>query len=126
MTVAIEVFNEIPQITQTIVWGETQVRVRLTFRERVGSWYVDIFEQDGTTPIILGRRVSPRWAPVEAYGLADRLSRTVVFVVDGPTGSDPYDRTEVQTDGPVRLLLVDLDEFPPDLVTPALTVELQT
>ncbi len=86
-------FPDLPQHTITTTWGDRQVKIRLTFRDRMSSWYLDIFELDDT-PIVFGRRVSPQFAPL--LGLAfggEQLPRDRELLIDGP--SDPYERSEL-------------------------------
>jgi hypothetical protein len=89
-------FPDLPQHTITTTWGDKQVRLRLTFRDRTSSWYLDIFELDDT-PIVLGRRVSPKFAPLLGLGLGGEgvgtLPRDRELVVDGP--ADPYPRRDL-------------------------------
>ena len=35
--------------------------MRATYKKRLGSWYVDILQQDGT-PVLMGRRITPGWS----------------------------------------------------------------
>jgi len=104
----------------TVAWGGVQVRLRFTWRQRLGAWYLDIFEladvaEAGVAgavgdPIVLGKRISPRWAPLLGLVPWPQLppSREVFAVVDGLVGGDPYRRTAFGE--AVRLLLLDEDE----------------
>lgn len=122
MAEAIAAFQELPQHTQTFVWGEKQVRLRLTYRERTGSWYLDIFELDDTTLIIGGRRISPRWAPLFGQALGDALARDRRLFIVGAPGGDPYPRADLTQEGPVQLLLVSDSEIPDAVVDPNLAI----
>lgn len=110
----IAAFPDEPQHTMTIAWGDKQVRLRLTWRQRLASWYLDIFELDDgeggdAVAIARGRRVSPRWLPL--LGLRPiGLPGDPVLVVDGGVGSDPFPRSELGVS--VRKLLIDLADFP--------------
>jgi hypothetical protein len=129
----VAVFPDLPQHTQTLTWGDRQVRLRFTYRQRLGSWYLDIFETAGPAeagvvgalgpPIVLGRRISARWAPL--LGLAPEglpLSREVFAVVDGAVRSEPYRRSDFGASteqGTLRMILLDEEEIDAvaDLIT---------
>jgi hypothetical protein len=129
----VAVFPDLPQHVQTLTWGDVQVRVRFTWRQRTASWYLDIFETAGVAeagvvgalgaPIVTGRRISSRWAPL--LGLAPvglPLSREVFAVVDGAVRSEPYRRSDFGASteqGTLRLLLLDEAEISAivDLIT---------
>ena len=115
----VAVFPEHPQHIQTLTWGDTQVRVRFTWRQRTAAWYMDVFEPaDGTVPgaifgdpIVTGRRISPRWAPMIGLSVEGLpLIGEVLAVVDAPVGGDPYLRSDFGD--LVRLLLVPESEIP--------------
>lgn len=124
-------FVDQPQHLQTITWGDAaaggvQVRVRLTWRERVAAWYLDLFEPAGVAeagtasavgpPIVLGRRVSPRFAPLLGLVLEGLPSPREAFAfVDAPIRSDPYLRSDLGE--VVRLLLLDDAEIAAALAT---------
>lgn len=117
-------FPDEPQHSLTVAWGDKQVRLRLTWRERVAAWYLDIFELDDAegegAAITRGRRVSVRWGPLTGLRPVG-LPSDPALIVDGGEGGDPYLRSALGD--AVRLLLVGLDEFPtPDTGTPDLTV----
>lgn len=98
-------FPDLPQFTETTTWGDRQVQLRLTFRSRTASWYLDIFELD-STPIVFGRRVSPRFAPLLGLGFGgEQLPRDRELFTDGPT--DPYARSDL---GEILRLLLLSDE----------------
>lgn len=120
----IAAFPEEPQHTMTITWGDKQVRLRLTWRNRTGSWYLDIFELDdgeeAGPAIVRGRRISPRWLPL--LGLRPvGLPVDPILLIDGGVGSDPFLRSDLG--GAVRKLLVNVADFPdvPD-TSPDLTI----
>lgn len=122
MADTLAVFEQLPQHTQTIVWGERQVRFRLTWRERTGSWYIDIFELDDVTLIVAGRRVSALWVPLTGLALGDSLARDRELYVIAGIGADPFPRADLNQDGPVQLILILDDELPPVVEDPNLAV----
>ncbi len=124
----IAVFPESAQHTQTITWGDRQVRLRLTYRQRLASWYMDVYELPGDAvrglsgevgdPIVTGRRVSVRWPAL--LGLApEGLPRTreVLFLVVGPIRGEPYVRAELGAG--IQLYLFGEDEIPAQSAGPA-------
>ena len=111
MSTLIPAFVEYPQHWMTITWGDRQLRARQTWRARTGAWYLDLFDLGDQTgdpnatgnPIVLGRRISPRFAPL--LGLVPvGLPLDPIPVVDAGIGSDPYRRSGLGAE--VRLLLV--------------------
>lgn len=63
---AIAVLHTFPQFAQfslTSQLGPTKLRLRMTYRERLQSWYLDVYTLDGL-PLLLGRRLSPLWSPM--------------------------------------------------------------
>lgn len=122
MAEAIAAFQEQPQFTQTLIWGTTQVRFRLTYRDRTGAWYFDLFETDDVTEIITGRRVSPRWNSLLGQALDDQLARDRFFYVFAGIGSDPYPREDLNQDGPLEMSLFLRSELPVTTVDPNLAV----
>lgn len=120
----IAAFPDEPQHFMTIAWGDRQVRLSFTWRNRTGSWYLDVFELDDTevgAAIVRGRRVSPRWAPLAGLRSVG-LPQSPVLVIDGGVGSDPFPRSELGLS--VRALLVDVADFPspPDPLDLTVTV----
>jgi hypothetical protein len=100
----------------TVSWGARQLRVRQTWRERTGSWYLDVYDLGDETgdptstgdPIVLGRRISPRFPPL--LGLVpEGLPLDPIPVIDAGIGSDPYQRSDLGE--AVRLLLVTREEI---------------
>lgn len=88
MAVKFQLFPDLPQGTTTQTWDDRQIQIRTTFRERTGSWYMDLFELDGT-PIVFGRRVSPSFIPLLGLGFeGESLPRGQTLLVVGP--DDPY------------------------------------
>lgn len=99
MPLLLPVLADLPAHRYTVDIGPTTVVVRLVWRDRPGAWYLDLFAQDGTTPLALGRRLSARWGPL--LGLEARLPDLggVLVVV----GVDPYRQADV---GPGRAVEV--------------------
>jgi len=94
----IATFQENPQLTQNIVLGEgataREIRLRMTYRERTASWYLDAYDIDDN-PIIIGQRMSENWLPFEGYALTTKvpnLPEDIVFVAQGPS---PYLREDL-------------------------------
>jgi hypothetical protein len=95
-------FPQQPQDTSTQAWGTQQVLIRTTFRERTGSWYMDILTID-EKPLAIGRRISPQFAPLLGLGLeGEGLPRDRYLVIDGPI--DPYLKADL-SDTLVAILL---------------------
>ena len=105
-----------PADTQTVTIGETQYRMRLTFRARTASWYMDLSELDGTA-IILGARVSPSWGPL--FKIPRTAKPDGEFTVVGP---DPYSREMFTQSGQLNLFFSLTSEIPPAPAGPVLTV----
>ena len=95
-------FPDYPQHTFTTTWGDISAKVRLTWRERLGSWYLDIFDEDDNA-IVTGRRVSPRFLPLAGLALVG-LPDDVLPYIDAGVRSDPYQRSELGDS--VRLILL--------------------
>lgn len=66
-----------------------QYEVRLVWRARTASWYLDLADEDGVW-LLRGRRLSPGSSPQAG------------MIVGGPPGAlavvaaDPYDRAEIE------------------------------
>lgn len=81
-------FPENPSNTSIQTWGDRQVRLRMTYRERMSAWYMDLFDADGVA-LAVGRRVSPSYAPLLGLGLEGfNLPRGRFLIFVGPV--DPY------------------------------------
>lgn len=92
------------QHRQTVALGDALYDVRLTWRARLGAWYLDLYDADGA--LLVGeRRVEPGWGPL--WGLAIEGAPTIALVVIGPT---PYRREDLG--GALQILLVGADELP--------------
>lgn len=90
-----------------VAWGGRQLTVAMVWRQRLQSWYFDLYDANGEA-IVLGRRVSPGFAPLAGLALAEQTSRTEVLLVDGP---DPYQREDLGE--VVRMMLLDLTRYEP-------------
>jgi len=73
--------------------------LRLTYRDRTASWYLDLYDVD-EVPIALGRRLSPGSSPLLGVGV-DRGPAGMLYVV----GTEPYPR-----DG-LRLIYIEAAEL---------------
>jgi hypothetical protein len=111
MSTLIPAFVEYPQHWMTVAWGDRQLRIRQTWRQRNNAWFLDIFDLGDSTgdpnatgsPIVLGRRISPRFAPLLGI-VPEGLPLDPIPVVDGGIGSDPYARSDLGET--IRLLLI--------------------
>ena len=81
-------FWALPSQAQTVTLDGVVYRVRVVYRRRLASWYLDLLTQS-SEPLIMGRRITPGWSP-----LAGRRGGpdAVVYVSDIP---DPYRRDEL-------------------------------
>lgn len=84
------IFPEQPQHEYTITLDGVQFQVKLTYRDRRGSWYLDLEDANGT-PIVLGRRCSPGY-PLVYPGTTG--SPRGLLTCDAP--ADPYARDELR------------------------------
>jgi hypothetical protein len=79
---AIQEIHTFPQFSQfdlTMQLGPTKLNLRMTYRERTKSWYLDIYEINGT-PVVLGRRLSANWSPIIGYAAIPGLIDGVLYV----------------------------------------------
>lgn len=93
-----------PQHIQTVALGGVDFRVRCTWRERTRAWYLDLYAADGT-PLVVGRRLSPGWAPyagIQTAGMPDG----VVWV----RGPNDYARDDLGAS--LRIAFYGYDELP--------------
>lgn len=86
----ITTFYDQPQHRQTVTLDGTEYQIRLTYRRRLASWYMDLYDAEGTA-IALGRRLSPGWSPIN--GVIAEGGPPGLFLVKGV---DPYKRDEVE------------------------------
>jgi hypothetical protein len=89
MPVRLPIATELPAHTYTVALDGVQYQVRLVWRERRASWYLDLLDADGNA-LVRGRRLSPLWSPVS--GMISNGPPGILFA----TGLDPYDRHEIE------------------------------
>jgi hypothetical protein len=81
-------FHDYPAHRYQVALDGVVYEIRLTYRQRTSSWYLDLWDEQGNE-IVKGRRLSPNWSPQGG------------MVTDGPPGllvafgRDPYDRYEI-------------------------------
>ena len=97
-------FPDLPQSTQTVTLAGVQYRVRLTWRPRTNSWYLDIYTLEEVA-IALGRRLSPGWGPL--IGLLPEGAPAGLFYVRGPS---TYIQGSLGSD--VKLLFYETADLP--------------
>lgn len=97
-------FPEAPSHIQTVTLGDRRYRVRFTYRRRLSSWYVDLFDRDGT-PIAVGRRMSPGWAIASAADVPGAPDGYLYV-----RGADDYQRSDLGS--ALRLVFFSSDEIP--------------
>lgn len=78
---------DLPAQLQTVALAGTIYRIRATYKNRLGSWYIDILRQDGT-PVLTGRRVTPGWA----LNLAKHPELDIDGLLKVSNVADPYPR----------------------------------
>jgi hypothetical protein len=82
------IYHDIPAHRYSVALDGVQYRVRFIYRERTASWYLDLWDQDGTL-LLAGRRLSPNWSP-QARITGGPPGLLVAF------GPDPYARDDVE------------------------------
>lgn len=90
------------QQRQTVTLGDALYEVRLTWRERLRGWYLDLYDAGGTL-LVPRRRIEPGWGPL--YWLAFEGSPTAVLAVIGPS---PYRREDLG--GALQVMVVSSSE----------------
>lgn len=85
-------FPDLPSHVQTLTLGGAQYQARLTWRERVAGWYLDLYLLDGTE-VALGCRLSPGGLPVQDLSLARVLGGVLIV-----RGLDGYARGDLGTE----------------------------
>jgi len=81
--------HDLPAHTYTVALDGVQYEIRLVYRARTASWYLDLRDDLGAA-LVLGRRLSPNWSPVA--GVITNGPPGVILV----TGADPYARSEIE------------------------------
>lgn len=81
-------FPERPAQSYTIALDGVQYQIRLTYRERTASWYLDLYDEQGEA-VLLGRRLSPGAPPLNEG--VTKGPPGVLFAA----GPDPYPRDGV-------------------------------
>lgn len=114
MPQAVQGFPDAASHMQSTTLGGTFYRVRQTWSERLGAWYVDLYTEAGA-PLILGRRMSAGWVPW-SLPVVDGLptGQTLIRGVDG-YGRDDLGDT-------VRLVRFDPSEIPAAPAGPSIGV----
>lgn len=111
----IATFQEQPQFSQQVAVGGLELRLRMTYRQRLASWYLDALDLDDA-PIVVGRRLSPGFPPF--YGLAletiapPALPAGVIWYVMGPENYVREDLGDTLT-----LITIGLAELPAAVAT---------
>jgi len=82
-------FHEIPAHSYTVALDGVQYEVRLVYRLRTESWYLDLMDENGLA-LLLGIRLSPNSSP--NAGLIVTGPPGVLFAF----GADPYARNELE------------------------------
>jgi hypothetical protein len=90
MAERLTIFYDQPQHRQSVVLDGERWGIRLTYRERTRSWYMDLYDADDE-PVALGRRLSGDWFAVVTV-VAEGGPPGGFYVV----GADPYERDGVQ------------------------------
>lgn len=88
MAVQLPIYADLPEHDYTIALDGVQYQIRLVYRERRSSWYLDLRDEQGE-PIALGRRLSPGWSMT--VGVPNAPPGALVAL-----GYDPYPRDGVQ------------------------------
>lgn len=96
-------FPEQPAQTYTVALDGVTYGVRLVWRARPASWYLDLSAEDGTA-LVLGRRLSAGWAP--AVGVRDGLPPGLLYAL----GLDGYEQLDLGT--ALRLLYLPAADLP--------------
>lgn len=82
-------------------------QLRLVWRERVSSWYVDVRDRDGA-PIIVGRRLTALWSPTQP---ARDLLRGLLLTI-APEGNEDDPGRDAFVDDGRAVLYVPAREVP--------------
>lgn len=82
-------FHDVPSHRYTVALDGVQYEVRLVYRARTASWYLDLRDEQGAD-LVLGRRLSPGASPVSGLITNGPPGALVAF------GADPYARNELE------------------------------
>jgi len=116
MPVVLPFSHEKPADLKVVQLGTTRYGVRLTWRERPASWYLDLQTAEGA-PIVSGLRLVPGASPALRLGPWRAQGPGGAFYVRGPA---QYVREDLG--GALRLVWYAADELPEATPT-ALIVE---
>lgn len=83
------IYTDVPSHRYRIALDGVQYELRLTYRDRTASWYLDLWDEDGGA-LLLGRRLSPGWSP--NFGVLTGGPPGLLLVL----GADPYPRGEIE------------------------------
>jgi len=101
--VELPILHDLPSHRYRIQLGGVSYVVRLTYRDRLASWYLDLYDVD-EEPIALGRRLSPRFSPLLGIGV-DRGPSGLLYV-EGPD-RDGRDTVRLYHIDPTALVATD-------------------
>lgn len=82
-------YHDYPAHRYQVALDGVVYEVRLTYRDRRTSWYLDLWDEQGNA-LLAGQRLSPNWSPQGG------------LITDGPPGllvafgRDPYARNELE------------------------------
>lgn len=85
-------FSELPAFEQVVELDGQEYRLRLEYKSRTGSWYLDLRDTTGRE-IVVGRRLSPEFSPT--FNLFLENGPPGVLLARGP---DNYDRHDLGED----------------------------
>lgn len=78
-----------PQHSYVVTLGERRFRMAFTWRARPASWYMDLYDAEGTA-LALGRRLSPGWSPIASASLGERGPDGTLYC----RGPEDYERMD--------------------------------
>lgn len=82
MPVEIRARSDLRKQSQRVELDGTAYRIDLTWRQRAGAWYLDLYTRGGS-PIALGRRLDAGWAPLA--GVTDERLPPGGLIAIGPS-----------------------------------------
>lgn len=85
----VHTFPQFSSFSLTMELGPTKLFLRMTYRERTQSWYLDVRELNDT-PVVLGRRISARYMLTLTYPELSELIAGELYAMglDGGTQQD--------------------------------------